>query len=88
MTQSIEELARDTKYVTKADVSIVGKWVWARFSSKPDQEIRDWLKGRHYRWNATREVWQFAGTTDGRHRSPKSSEFLKLKYGFEDITEE
>jgi hypothetical protein len=87
-TQSIEELARDTKYVTKADVSIVGSWVWVKFNSKPDEEIRAWLKARHYRWNPKREVWQFAGSIEGRHRSPMSNEYLRLKYGSADVEEE
>ena len=37
---------------------IVGAWVWAEFSGKPDADVRTALKGAGFRWNKRRAVWQ------------------------------
>jgi hypothetical protein len=40
-----------------AVVEIVGAWVWAYFSAKPDTETRETLKAEHFRWNPRRGCW-------------------------------
>lgn len=37
---------------------IVGQWVWCEFPSKPSADVRDFLKGTGFRWNAERAAWQ------------------------------
>ena len=36
---------------------VVGRWVWIRFDSKPDQETRDLLKASGFRWVQARQQW-------------------------------
>lgn len=37
---------------------VVGQWVWCEFPSKPSADVRDFLKGSGFRWNADRAAWQ------------------------------
>ncbi len=37
---------------------VVGRWVWCEFPSKPSADVRDFLKGSGFRWNADRAAWQ------------------------------
>lgn len=36
---------------------VVGRWVWIKFSSKPDAEIRQALKDMGFRWSRRRGQW-------------------------------
>jgi hypothetical protein len=36
---------------------IVGRWIWVKFDSKPDQEIRDKMKAFGFRWSKRRGEW-------------------------------
>lgn len=36
---------------------VVGRWVWLKFESKPDQEVRDELKAAGFRWVKKRGEW-------------------------------
>jgi len=63
---------------------IVGVWVWVTPPSKPEQEVRDWLKANGYRWNHKRRTWQ---NPCGYRRpgSPKSTAELKWQFGAQSI---
>ena len=37
---------------------IVGRWVWASFAEKPEQDLIDELKILGFNWNNKRKVWQ------------------------------
>lgn len=36
---------------------VVGRWVWVKFESKPDAEIRQGLKDFGFRWSRRRGQW-------------------------------
>ena len=36
---------------------VVGKWVWVKFDSKPDADIRQALKDCGFRWSRRRQQW-------------------------------
>jgi len=36
---------------------VVGRWVWIKFDSKPDAEIRQALKDFGFRWSRRRGQW-------------------------------
>ena len=69
-----------------ASVEIVGRWLWASFPVKPDDEVRSALKALHFHWNWKRGVWQFAGVPC--RQSPASSFEIRSKYGAVALEEE
>ena len=36
---------------------VVGRWVWIKFESKPNAEIRQSLKDMGFRWSKRRQQW-------------------------------
>ena len=36
---------------------VVGRWIWLKFDSKPDAEIRQALKDYGFRWSRRRGQW-------------------------------
>jgi hypothetical protein len=36
---------------------VVGRWVWVKFDSKPNAEIRQSLKDFGFRWSKRRQQW-------------------------------
>ena len=36
---------------------VVGRWVWIKFESKPNAEIRQGLKDMGFRWSRRRQQW-------------------------------
>ena len=36
---------------------VVGRWVWIKFDSKPDADIRQTLKDFGFRWSKRRSQW-------------------------------
>lgn len=57
--------------------SIVGRWVWVTFPSKPSADTRDYLKAQGFVWNRKREAWQHCGGVPSHH-SPGDPRF---RYG-------
>lgn len=37
---------------------VVGRWVWAEFAAKPDDETRAYLRELGFHWNRNRSAWQ------------------------------
>lgn len=36
---------------------VVGKWVWIKFDTKPNADVRQGLKSIGFRWSRRREQW-------------------------------
>jgi hypothetical protein len=79
-SEDLDTLARDTAMVCKgARVAIIGRWIWVKFPSKPDDDTRGWLKACKFRWNKTRGVWQFAGVP--AKKSNENAATIAARYG-------
>jgi len=62
-THTISELKQIGKTAQDlgASVEIVGHWVWAKFTAKPNEQIRNTLKQTGYHWSRAKSRWYFAG---------------------------
>ena len=61
---------------------VVGRWVWLRFDSKPDDETRTLIKGAGFRWVKRRGEWAHnCGRPTGRGGCEP-----RLKYGFVSVS--
>lgn len=56
---------------------VVGRWVWIKFDSKPDQEVRDSLKAAGFRWISKRGQWAH----NCGHHSRRGKYNPRHKYG-------
>lgn len=50
-----------------ANIEIVGRWLWAKFTNKPDKDMRQYLKDKGFRFNGKRKVWQHSCGIPCRH---------------------
>jgi len=62
---------------------VVGRWVWASFSDKPSEEIRDALKTMGFRWIDKRKAWAH---NCGYHSKPARGYDPRDKYGMVPVT--
>jgi len=62
---------------------VVGRWVWIKFDSKPDAEIRNLLKAAGFRWVKARMQWAH---NCGYH-SRKGKGNPRWKYGSVPVSE-
>jgi hypothetical protein len=63
---------------------VVGKWVWAEFEAKPDQETRKALRDMGFRWNRKRGCWQ---NPCGYHTRAAQGYDPRWKYGAVPVTD-
>lgn len=56
-TEQVIEACRQDERL-RAAAYVVGKWVWASFEAKPDEQTRAALKALGFRWNKARKTWQ------------------------------
>ena len=47
--------------------TVVGRWVWVKFATRPDKAIRAELTFLGFHWNSQRAVWQHACGRFTRH---------------------
>ena len=83
--EELIEKAKIPQDLGAEEVEIVGRWVWARFGSKPSEEARQALKDAEYHWNRKRGIWQFAGVPCRFSRA--GNQELRLKHGSFLVTE-
>lgn len=57
--------------------SIVGRWVWVEFDSRPADHVRAKLRAAGFRWNSRRLAWQH----DCGHPSVRSGTDPRFRYG-------
>jgi len=77
-------LAQEVAHITGGQAEIVGDWIWLRFSEKPSEDCRTYLKDMGFHWNSKRMIWQYAGSQK-RVSSPASSDYLRMKYGVVEV---
>ena len=61
----------------------VGSWVWAKFDTKPAEEVRETLKASDWFWNRKRGYWQWAGCPAGGSKAKTPA--VWAKYGVEEV---
>lgn len=64
-------------------LELVGRWLWAEFTDKPSEEIREQLKANKWSWAPKKGKWSYHNPKEarpGRHRFMTLEE-IKDKYG-------
>ena len=64
-------------------LELVGRWLWAEFTDKPSEEIREQLKANKWSWAPKKGKWSYHNPKEarpGKHRFMTLDE-IKDKYG-------
>jgi len=73
----------------KANVELIGSWLWVSFKTKPDTEVLTQLKIFKGYWNRKRKVWQFAFNNAYYKTGSKTNKVaLAGLYGYAELKEE
>ena len=67
-----------------AQVCIVGMWIWAKFPTKPAEEVRTALSTEGFHWSKSKGRWYFVGALSTSPR-PHSYKAIVERYGEEEL---
>ena len=57
-TAAVIGMLRDLRPDLYKAATVVGTWVWLRFTTAPEPETRQQISQLGFHWNNTRQVWQ------------------------------